>query len=147
MRAFAKTLIEMLGGDGPIVVYSAFEKTAIRQLAARYPDLADPLEAVESRLVDILPMIRRHYYHPAMGGSFSIKAILPTVAPHLSYSDLDDVRDGGAAQAAFVECIDRTTPSSDKARLVAALRADCERDTLAMVELVRGLSKGKTPVG
>ena len=41
-----------------------------------------------------------------MHGSWSIKAVLPTVAPDLSYAKLGDVRDGLAAQTAYLEAID-----------------------------------------
>ena len=40
-----------------------------------------------------------------MRGSFSIKAVLPTVAPHQNYESLGEVKDGMAAQAAFEENI------------------------------------------
>jgi hypothetical protein len=140
MRNFAESLIRSLGKRGPIVVYSHFENTVLNRLAARYPDLADDLADIQRRLVDLLPLVRAHYYHPAMQGSFSIKAVLPTVAPHLSYDDLGEVRDGGAAQAAFFECIDAGTSPERRVVLEAGLRAYCARDTLAMVELVRGLT-------
>ena len=32
-------------------------------------------------MVDLLPIYRNHYYHRDMRGSWSIKAVLPTVAP------------------------------------------------------------------
>jgi len=41
-----------------------------------------------------------HYYHPDQHGSYSIKAVLPTVAPELDYGELDEVQDGTAAQLA-----------------------------------------------
>ena len=55
-------------------------------------------------MVDLLPIYREHYYHPAMMGSWSIKAVLPTIAPDLDYSNLE-VGDGGAAQEAYLRAI------------------------------------------
>ena len=40
-RRFAETLIEALDAfDGPIIVYSAYEKTRLNELAGEFPDLA-----------------------------------------------------------------------------------------------------------
>ena len=78
-----------------------------------------------------------HYYHPAMKGSWSIKAVLPTIAPDLDYANLIDVSDGGGAQAAYVEIVAPQTPLSRWAHLIEALRRYCERDTLGMVRMAR----------
>jgi hypothetical protein len=146
MRGCAERLIQSLGRTGPILTYSAFERTVIRRLAARFPDLADPLLALTDRVSDLLPLVKAHYYHPAMKGSFSIKAVLPTVAPQLSYATLGEVSDGTAAQAAFEEAIDPATTPGRRQRLEQALRDYCALDTLAMVALVRRLSNpGEAP--
>lgn len=137
MRVFAESLLEAVGKEGPIVVYSSFEKTVLNGLRRRYPDLAEPLNDVIARLVDMLPWVRRHYYHPDMHGSFSIKKVLPTVAPDLSYDDLEEVCDGTAAQSAYLESIAPETANTRRESLRKAMLEYCERDTLAMVALVR----------
>lgn len=132
---FATSLVDILGTEGPVFVYSAvFEKSRIRELAEAYGALREQLEAINERVVDLLPIARSHYYHPAMRGSWSIKAVLPTVAPELAYDDLD-VADGGMAMTAFAEMIDEKTASERAAQLRQALLLYCERDTLAMVKL------------
>ncbi len=79
-RACAESMIEVLGNNGPVFVYfQAFEKTRIAELAALFPDLAPALHAINTRIVDLLPLARLSYYHPDMQGSWSIKAVLPTV--------------------------------------------------------------------
>ena len=83
MRRLAESLLATLGTTGPIVVYTPYERRVLRELAARYADLAAPLAALAERIVDLHPPTRQHYYHPAMQGSWSIKAVLPTVAPDL----------------------------------------------------------------
>jgi hypothetical protein len=98
MRRFAERLLATLGKTGAIIVYSAYERRILDGLARAFPDLADPLRAVADRLFDLLPLTRAHYYHPAMKGSWSIKAVLPTVAPDLDYGALGEVRDGTSAQ-------------------------------------------------
>jgi hypothetical protein len=141
MRSCARALIATLGQAGPILTYSPFERTVINRLAARFPDLEEPLHALTERIVDLLPLVKAHYYHPDMRGSFSIKAVLPTVAPHLSYDGLGEVKDGISAQAAFEEAIDVGTATSRRQQLEQQLLAYCALDTLAMVELVKCLSR------
>jgi hypothetical protein len=136
MRRLAESLVATLGGAGPIVVYTPYERRVLRELAARYADLASRLEALVERVVDLHAPMRRHYYHPAMHGSWSIKAVLPTVAPDLSYAGLGEVCDGFAAQNAYLEAIEPETSPARRATLERALRAYCRQDTLALVRLV-----------
>lgn len=77
-----------------------------------------------------------------MQGSWSIKAVLPTVAPQLDYAALGDVRNGEAAQSAYLEAIDPGTPEQRRAVLQRELLAYCRLDTLAMVELSRCFAAG-----
>jgi CRISPR/Cas system-associated exonuclease Cas4 (RecB family) len=84
MRAFAESLIRAVENDGPIIVYGTFESTVLKTLIEFCPDLEVPKNNIIDRLVNLLPWLQNHYYHPAMKGSWSIKAVLPTVAPHLA---------------------------------------------------------------
>jgi hypothetical protein len=136
MRRLAESLLRTLGTAGPIVVYTTYERRVIDDLAARFPALAAPLAALNDRIVDLHPPTRRHYYHPAMQGSWSIKAVLPTVAPDLSYAGLGEVRDGFAAQTAYFEAVEPRTPDARRAALRRALLDYCRQDTLALVRLV-----------
>ena len=140
MRAFIESLLDALGQRGAIFVYSHFEKARLNELAVRFPDLREEIKEVVGRLVDLLPVARKHYYHPDMRGSWSIKALLPTIAPHLDYSDLGEVQDGTAAGVAYQEIIDPDTGQTRAQSLAADLRAYCKRDTEALVALVRFFS-------
>lgn len=142
MRACAESLIEVIGKEGPIFAYGSYEKTVLNALIAHYPDLAEELHKLTDRLVDLLPIMRRTYYHPDMLGSWSIKNVLPTVAPHLNYGSLGDVQDGSAAGTAYLQIIKSETDAAERQRLVRNLLAYCEHDTLAMIELVKYLSNG-----
>lgn len=134
-RACAETMIVALGGSGPVFVYfQAFEKGRIAELAALFSDLAPALLAINERIVDLLPLAQVSYYHPAMRGSWSIKAVLPTIAPELDYTQLA-VGHGGAAQDAYREILHPCTPDSIKQKLTQGLRDYCSLDTLAMVRL------------
>lgn len=80
--------------------------------------------------------MKRNYYHPDMRGSWSLKAVLPTVAPDLDYGDLDEVQDGVLAQVAYEEAIAPGTSAARRETIRRNLLRYCERDTLAMVRLV-----------
>lgn len=134
-RGFAESMIKTLGTDGPIIVYNApFEGSRMKELAEALPDLAPQLLAAVDRLFDLLPLARNHYYHPAMKGSWSIKAVLPTIAPELDYSNLT-VAHGGMAQDAYLDLIGTELSAVDKFELRNALLAYCEQDTLAMIKI------------
>lgn len=141
-RAFAETLIAVLGQEGTIFVYNiAFERTRMRELADRFPDLSGALAAVISRLVDLYPITVANYYHPAMNGSWSLKAVLPTIAPELAHDDLT-IADGGMAQESLLAQLDPGLPAVERLRIREALLEYCKRDTLALVELARFFHRG-----
>lgn len=145
-RACAETMIATLGNDGPVFVYyQSFEKSRISELAKLFPDLADALLAINERIVDLLPIARANYYHPDMKGSWSIKAVLPTIAPDLDYTELV-VGGGGDAQEAYREIVHPDTPDERKQVLTKALREYCTLDTLAMVRLVWFLQGYRQPM-
>lgn len=140
-RPFIESLLATLGDTGPILVWNAsFERGRLEDLADTFPDLAKPIQKVIKRMFDLLPLSREHYYHPEMRGSWSIKAVLPIIAPELSYEGLE-VAHGGAAQEAFVEMIAPATTPERKTALRQAMLEYCERDTLAMVKIAEHYSQ------
>ena len=143
MRAVTESLLQAVGDSGPIFVYGAFEKGRLNDLAGYCMDLADDIEKVIERLVNLLPLARLNYYHPDMMGSWSLKDVLPTVAPHLDYSDLGEVRDGMAAGVAFRQITHPETDAQHAKSLTHDLLEYCKRDTEGLVALVRFLASGK----
>ena len=142
MRTCAESLLGIAGEEGPVFVYGSYEKTILNALAARFLDLAGDLYKLTNRLVDLLSIVRRTYYHPDMLGSWSIKKVLPTVAPHLDYGSLGEVQDGTAAGTAYIRIINPETDAAERRRLVRELLEYCKLDTLGLVELVKFLSRG-----
>lgn len=64
-KKFSRFLIRFCDTQGPIFVYNAgFEKRVMRELAARFPDLAPALQDFIGRVVDLLPIARSRHYHP-----------------------------------------------------------------------------------
>jgi hypothetical protein len=87
---------------------------------------------------------RAAYYHRDMKGSWSIKAVLPTIDPALDYAGLGAVQEGGGAQLAFLQLRSGAVSGVRRAALTSALLKYCERDTWALVVLRRFLC-GETP--
>jgi hypothetical protein len=143
-RPLAQALLRALGRDGPILAYSRYEAKCLQSLAQLVPMLADSLHALESRLVDLWPIVKRGYYHPAMKGSWSIKAVLPAVVPDLSYDNLGEVQEGNEAQRAYFEAISPETSPQRKEQLQASLLEYCRFDTHALVHVVAELSRERT---
>jgi hypothetical protein len=112
-------------------------------LAEAIPTLRRQLAGLAARLWDLLPIVRRHYYHPAFEGSFSIKAILPALAPSLDYANLA-IRDGGLAALQYYRMAFGKVEAPERARIRASLLEYCKRDTLALVEIRRILLEKAT---
>jgi hypothetical protein len=142
-RQFAETLIDALASsDDPIIVYSAYEQTRLKELAVDFPDLSAALNAVIARLVDLLPIVRSAVYLTEFAFSNSIKSVAPALCPDFSYDDLDGVADGAAASAAFIQLASGAlTVPKEIADQRAQLLAYCKHDTLAMVEAHKALMR------
>jgi hypothetical protein len=135
-EAFAHALIDACGKSEPVFVYNAaFEKSRISELAKRFPALQGLLLAINERLVDLLPIAQKYYYHPSQQGSWSIKSLLPAVIPELNYGDLEEVKDGVMAMSAFAEAIHPETSILRKTELHRSLSEYCKLDTYAMVRV------------
>ena len=137
MRRFAESMIRVLGDAGPILVYSSYEKRIIGDCIERFPDLDVSLTAIIDRLKDLLPVAQQNDYHPDMHGSWSIKAVLPTIAPDLNYDELDGIQDGTAASEGYLEAIHEDAGSERKAELKEQLLKYCQFDTLALVRITQ----------
>ncbi|MGB5261432.1 MAG: DUF2779 domain-containing protein [Gammaproteobacteria bacterium] len=139
-RAFAETLLAVCGEAGAIIVYNqSFEKRIISELAAAFADLRESLRTLNDRIVDLLPVVKRNYYHPDMKGSWSIKSVLPCLVPGLRYADLGAVQEGTRAQQAYFDLISGELNAAAAERLHKDLLAYCRLDTWAMVAMVEKL--------
>lgn len=136
-RKFAESLIAACGSQGPVIVYNqTFEKGIIKKLADAYDDLSEALLAINNRVFDLLPVMKKYYYHPEMEGSWSIKNVLTCLLPELRYSDLGDVQDGLMAQSAYLQIISGNLTEQECDSLNADMLAYCKLDTYAMLAIV-----------
>jgi hypothetical protein len=135
-RKLAEALINACGDAGPVFVYNAaFELGRIKELADRYPELQRPLRAINARIFDLLKVAEQYYYNPIQQGSWSIKSVLPAIAPDLSYEALDGVQDGRMAMEAYLKAVHQQTSQTRKDEIREQLLAYCCLDTFAMVRL------------
>jgi len=67
--------------DAPILVYSVYEQTRLKELAGECPDLSAALDALIARLVDLLPFVRGAVYFPEFRFSNSIKSVAKRLVP------------------------------------------------------------------
>ncbi len=144
--ALAERLLAACAGARAIATYGSFERDRIRELAAALPPLAARLEALAARVVDLLPVVRNHVYHPDFGGSFSLKRVLPALVPELDYRGLA-IAEGETASLELGRLLfhGSAMEPEERARLRADLLAYCHRDTWGLVRLLerlRGLAGG-----
>lgn len=138
-RACAEALVA-LPDTGVVLAWNAsFERSCLTGLAALFADLAPALNHLASCLVDPLPVVRRHYYHRDMLGSWSLKAVLPTLEAK-GYADLVEVKSGTDAQGGYLEAIHPDTSPERAAVLREALLDYCRRDTEAMMIVLDALT-------
>jgi hypothetical protein len=144
-RTLAEQLVVDIPGDeGSVIAFNAsFEKTRIKEMANTFPELAEKLLNINTRMIDLLNIFRNGYmYKKEIGGSFSIKSILPALFPdnpELNYKANEDVQNGIAATLAFLSLKTRT--QSERERIRKNLLKYCGLDTWAMVEIYRELLK------
>ena len=124
-------LIEALGTVGAICSYSGYERRMLRALADALPHRADALDAVEARLFDLLAVVCT----PTFRRSFSLKRVVPARVPGIGYDDLA-IADGQSAAVRYAAAL-ASPDRNERRRIFDALRADCARDTLAMLEMRR----------
>jgi hypothetical protein len=136
MLRLSLELIECLGEEGPVLMWTRYEEGVLRNLGELYPDLKAPLSRIIDRLYDLHPVVKENYYHPKMLGSWSIKAVMPTINPEMDYARLEGIREGTAASDGFIEAIQADVGPERKAELDEQLRRYCRFDTEAMVEIV-----------
>lgn len=134
------TLLNDLGADGPIVVYSGFEKGRLRLFAQQFPEYAARIDAVVGRLFDLEAVFKKGYQHPGFLGRTSIKKVLPVVVTELSYKSLQ-VNNGDDALGVFglmrTGQIDEQFVPTHRERLLEY----CKLDTYAMVKLHEAIGR------
>lgn len=136
-RNLACELINKLGTEGSVLVYTSFENRIINGLINDFPELNEKLENILLRIID-LEKIVKEIYHPNFWGSYSIKKVLPALVPEMTYSNLE-IGDGSTAMAAFALMVLGEIEICQHENIKKNLLTYCEQDTMAMVKLHEAL--------
>ena len=141
-------MAEALCNDIPtgacVLAYNkSFECGRIGELAETFTDIQKHLYAIEFSIKDLLDPFRYgYYYKKEIGGSFSIKSVLPAMFPDdptLNHHNLDGVHNGGEAMSIFPKIKDMPIKEQEVAR--HNLLKYCELDTFAMVKIWQELER------
>lgn len=90
---FAKTLRNILGEKGTIMIWSPYENTILKDISGSFETMDFKDEELkawlqrtirqskeeDSRIIDMHELAKKYYFHPKMGGRTSIKVTLPAV--------------------------------------------------------------------
>jgi hypothetical protein len=86
--AFAAALRRQLGDDGPVFVWSSHEATVLRGIQRQMAERGETDSEIYDwlgrflaggRLVDMCRLTLKHYFHPRLGGSTSLKVVADAV--------------------------------------------------------------------
>lgn len=147
---------------------TSFEIGRLQELAKLFPKYRDKLLAICDRSADLIHLLKTkkelyladeerrfneerakavNYYKKNLSGSYSIKKTLPALVPTLTYDGMD-VGNGVQAYITYLK-YDSTVPTyfdddtkkamTTKAERRDALKAYCQQDTWAMVEILRAV--------
>jgi len=132
-------LQSLLKNKGSIIAYnSQFEEMILKQAVKIFPKYQTWLNTILERFVDLLMPFRKfHIYHPAQKGSCSLKDVLPALTGK-DYSSLE-IQEGEQASRAFMGILAGQVKGKDKEKILANLEKYCGQDTMAMVEILRGM--------
>lgn len=140
---FVKKLVEDIPLNACVLVYNEnFEKTRIKELARDFPEYSLRLMNIFDNIVDLADPFRKQlYYNYALKGKYSIKLVMPLMAPHMAdaYKKLELVQDGGDAMNTFPKLVEMDT--EERSRYRQALLEYCKLDTLSMVEVLKSLKE------
>ena len=142
MYGLCKRLCEDIPKNVCVIVYNdRFEKTRLKEMAELFPEFRNHLLNIRDNVIDLWkPFDNQDYYVKEMGGSSSIKVVLPSLFPNdpeCDYSNLDQVHKGDQASAAYL--LLPTLEKDEQERLRRNMLIYCGRDTFATVKLYEKL--------
>jgi predicted RecB family nuclease len=110
----------------------------LNDLSEWFPRYKKQIDKLINQCIDISsPFRNRSVYLWQMDGSYSIKSVLPAIAPDLNYDSME-ISDGGMASEAYF----RMCESDDPREITGIRRAlldYCGLDTMAMVRILKEL--------
>lgn len=138
----ANHLLEHIGESGSLIVWNkSFEMGRHREMAQMYAELRDQLLALNERVYDLMQLFRKgHYAHPDFKGKYSIKKVLPVLAPGLSYESLR-IPNGAETMLIWNDIHLGKYPKERIEGTTVDMLEYCKLDTLAMVRIWEHLNE------
>lgn len=138
MYGLCERLCQDIPKDSCVLVYNdSFEKTRLLEMANLFPKFRDHLLNIRDNIIDLFPIFKKHdYYVKEMGGSASIKKVLPALFPNdssLDYHNLNQVHKGDEASYAYLSLKDLDLDKRKELRY--NMLKYCQLDTFAMVKI------------
>jgi hypothetical protein len=140
--AVAELLERHIEPKGSVVVWFApFERGVNEEIGKRRSAYANQMQRINGQVEDLRDVFsKQHYVHPDFQGSTSIKAVMPVLAPELSYDGLA-IKEGTMASEQWWKMTDDDTPAGERDEIAKALRAYCGLDSYAMFAIWRKLNR------
>ena len=138
MYGLCKQLCIDIPKNSCVLVYNkTFEIPRLKEMANLFPELREHLLNIADNIVDLLvPFQNQDYYVKEMGGSASIKKVLPALFPNdssLDYHNLEQVHKGDEASNAYLSL--RNLSNGEELKLRENMLKYCGLDTYAMVKI------------
>jgi len=134
-------LINEIPDNACVLAYNmSFERRVLEDLGSWFPQYSSRIENIIGNMRDLMaPFRSKDCYLWQMKGAYSMKTVLPTLIPELSYEGME-ISDGGMAMNAYPAMCETKDPK-ELERIQKALLKYCKLDTLAMVRIVEKLRK------
>ena len=144
MYGLCRQLCEDIPMNSCVLVYNqTFEKARLREMAELFPEFREHLLNIRDNIIDLMiPFSNQDYYVKDMGGSYSIKKVLPALFPNdpsLDYHNLEQVHKGDEASNSYL--LLPTLSYEEQKTLRKNMLKYCELDTYAMVKIFEKLKK------
>ena len=144
MYGLCRQLCEDIPMNSCVLVYNqTFEKARLREMAELFPEFREYLLNIRDNIIDLMiPFSNQDYYVKDMGGSYSIKKVLPALFPNdpsLDYHNLEQVHKGDEASNSYL--LLPTLIYEEQKTLRKNMLKYCELDTYAMVKIFEKLKK------
>ena len=128
--------------DNKIIVYhESFEKGILKEMKILYPDIADTIDKIISRIIDLEVFIKNNFYHPEFHGSYSLKKVLPALLPNEIKYNEGAVSDGEQAQETFYNLIFDENNINQKKEIASGLLEYCKKDTESLMLIYKHFLK------
>ncbi|WP_317897360.1 DUF2779 domain-containing protein [Aurantibacillus circumpalustris] len=131
---FAKNLIKLSNTYSSIIVYDkTMEVSTINNLIHKYPELAEDLNTLKSKLIDVFDIfLNLHYYDPAFKSNFSLKVVSAVLLEDINYTKISS----GLEAMNYFEQFRLAELELDREVLKNELVTYCNTDTEATLKLI-----------